>query len=340
MPLLVQLAQRLLLMCGVVFGVMTIMFVLSRVLPASPAELMLGGRPSLEMIKNVEAELGLDQPLPNQYIRFISEAVRGDFGNSLLTQRPVLTEVRERLGATFELTTLAIVLVLLIGLPIGILSAVRQNSVLDNAARTVAVAGVAIPSFILAMSLQILFYGVLGWLPLQGRVDASIALDNPIKSVTGLFLVDSLLTGNWEGFSNAAAHIVLPLVTLTILLLSTVTRITRNMMIEVLKEEYIRTAFAYGLPKRAIYYRYALKATFIPILTVVGLTYGQLLGGAVVVEHVFDWPGLGSFLVSSIAQNDYPASLGATLFLAGIYLLVNLIVDLLYAVVDPRLRTA
>ncbi|MER9426847.1 ABC transporter permease [Mesorhizobium sp. M0317] len=338
--MVVQLVQRLLLLIGVVFGVITIMFLLSRVLPASPAELMLGGRPSLEMVEKVEAELGLDKPLPVQYFAFIGNAMRGEFGNSLLTQRPVLLEVRERLGATFELTTLAIVLVLLIGLPVGILSAVRQNSMLDNVARTIAVAGVAIPSFILAMSLQILFYGALGWLPLQGRVDSSIVLDNPIRSVTGLYLVDALLTGNWEGFMSAAAHIALPLVTLTILLLSTVTRITRNMMVEVLKEEYIRTAFAYGLPKSAIYYRYALKATLIPILTIVGLTYGQLLGGAVVVEYVFDWPGLGSFLVSSIAQNDYPASLGATLFLAGIYLLVNLIVDLLYAVVDPRLRTA
>ncbi|APG86929.1 D,D-dipeptide transport system permease protein DdpB (plasmid) [Sinorhizobium americanum CCGM7] len=292
------------------------------------------------MVAKVNAELGLDKPLPVQYFRFLGDVARGEFGNSLLTKRPVLTEVRERLGTTFELTTFAIVLVLLIGLPVGILSAVRQNSMVDNAARTVAVAGVAIPSFILAMSLQILFYGALGWLPLQGRIDPSVAIDTPIEPMTGLYLVDSLLGRNWEAFLSAAAHIILPLATLTILLLSTVTRITRNMMVEVLKEEYIRTAFAYGLPKRAIYNRYALKATLIPILTVVGLSYGQLLGGAVVVEYVFDWPGLGSFLVSSIAQNDYPASIGATLFLAGIYLLVNLIVDVLYAVVDPRLRTA
>ncbi|ESW65311.1 peptide ABC transporter permease [Mesorhizobium sp. LSJC280B00] len=316
------------------------MFVLSRVLPASPAELMLGGRPSFEMIAKAEAELGLDRPLAVQYLNFIGSAIRGELGDSLLTKRPVLLEVRERFGATFELTTLAMVLVLLIGVPIGVLSAVRQNSMLDNVVRTISVAGVAIPSFILAMSLQLLFYGALGWLPLQGRVDTSILLRNPIKPITGLFLIDAPLTGNWEGFTSALAHIALPLLTLTILLLATVTRITRNMMIEVLKEEYIRTAFAYGLPKSAIYYQYALKATLIPILTVIGLTYGNLLGGAVVVESVFDWPGLGSFVVSSIAQNDYPASLGATLFLAGTYLLINLIVDLLYPVVDPRLRTA
>ncbi|TIX86217.1 MAG: ABC transporter permease [Mesorhizobium sp.] len=340
MPMAMYLAQRILMIVGVVLGVATIMFILSRVLAPSPAELMLGGRPPVEMIAEVNAELGLDRPLAVQYLDFIGNVLRGKFGNSLLTKRPVLLEVRERFGATFELTTLAMVLVLLIGIPIGILSAVRQNSIMDNVARTVSVAGVAIPSFILAMSLQLLFYGALGWLPLQGRVDTSILLGDPIRPITGLFLIDAPLTGNWEGFTSALAHIALPLLTLTILLLATVTRITRNMMIEVLKEEYIRTAFAYGLPKSAIYYRYALKATLIPILTVVGLTYGYLLGGAVVVESVFDWPGLGAFVVSSIAQNDYPASLGATLFLAGTYLLVNLIVDLLYAVVDPRLRTA
>jgi len=338
MFMVMQLGQRLLMIVGVVLGVMTIMFVLSRVLPASPAQLMLGGRPSVEMVAKAEAELGLNKPLAVQYLNFMSGVVRGEFGNSLLTKRPVLLEVRERLGATFELTTLAIVLVLLIGVPIGALSAVRQNSMPDNVARTISLAGAAMPSFILAMSLQILFYGTLGWLPLQGRLDPSILLDHPITPITGLFLIDALLTRNWVGFSSALSHIILPLLTLTTLLLATITRITRNMMVDVLKEEYIRTAFAYGLPKSVIYYRYALKATLIPILTIVGLTYGQLLGGAVVVEYIFDWPGLGSFLVSSIAQNDYPASLGATLFLASIYLLVNLIVDLLYAVVDPRLR--
>ncbi|MCW0002148.1 ABC transporter permease [Pararhizobium sp. YC-54] len=335
-----HLVQRLLMIVGVVLGVVTIMFVLSRVLAPSPAELMLGGRPPAEMIAKMNEELGLNKPLAVQYVSFIGNVLRGELGNSLLTKRPVAQEVIERFGATFELTTLAMALVLLIGIPIGIVSAVKHNSLIDNIVRTVSVAGVAIPSFILAMALQILFYGVLGWLPLQGRVDTSILLDHPIKPITGLFLVDSLLGGNWEGFLSALAHIALPLFALTILLLATVTRITRNMMIEVLKEEYIRTAFAYGLPRATIYYRYALKATLIPVLTVIGLTYGYLLGGAVVIETVFDWPGLGSFVVSSIAQNDYPASLGATLFLAVAYLMVNLIVDLLYAVVDPRLRTA
>lgn len=331
-------AQRLLLMVGIILGVVAISFVLSRVLPSSPAELMLGGRPSAERIAAAEVELGLDQPLLVQFLKYVGELSQGEFGNSLRTGRPVLTEVSERIGATFELTTIAIVFVMLLGVPLGVLSAVRQNSALDNFARAISVAGVAIPSFMLAMVLQMVFYGELGWLPLQGRLDPLVSLDSPIYPITRLHLIDGLLTGNWDGFFSALAHIALPILTLVVLLLATVTRITRNMMVEVLKEEYIRTAFAYGVPKSSIYYRHALKATLIPMLTIVGLTYGQLLGGAVVVEYIFDWPGLGGFLVFSIIENDYPASLGTTLFLAGIYLMINLIVDLLYFAVDPRLR--
>ena len=325
-------------MVGITLGVVTITFFLSRVLPGSPAELMLGQRPTAEQIVEAEAQLGLDQPILVQYVDYISDIAQGDFGKSLRTGQPVLTEVSNRIGATFELTTLTIVLVILIGVPLGVFSAVRQNSLLDNVARTIAVGGVAIPSFMLAMIMQMVFYGSLGWLPLQGRLDPIASIDAPIEHITRLYLIDAPLTGNWSGFVSALAHIALPLLTLTILVLASVTRITRNMMVEVLKEEYIRTAFAYGIPKRTVYYRYALRATLIPLLTVVGLTYGTLLGGAIVVEFVFDWPGLGGFLVFSIIANDYPAAVGATLFLAGIFLMINLIVDLLYFAVDPRLK--
>jgi len=204
--------------------------------------------------------------------------------------------------------------------------------------RAGAVGGVAIPAFILAMMLQIVFYGQLNWFPIQGRIDSSILLDDPFARVTGLFLIDTLIAGEWGAFKSAVSHLILPTLTLSIVTLATVTRITRNMMVEVLGEDYIRTAFAYGIPSRKIYFSYALRATLIPMLTVIGLTYGYLLGGAVVVEFVFDWPGLGGFLVFSIVQNDFPAVLGTTLFLSGAYLSINLVVDLLYLVVDPRLR--
>ena len=331
-------AQRLLLMIGILLGVLTITFILSRVLPGSPVELMLGHRPTPELIEATKKELGLDQPLIIQYFTYIGEVVQGEFGKSLRTGRPVLEEVGKRIGATLELTTLAIFFVVLIGVPLGVISAVRQNSILDNGLRATTIAGMAFPAFMLAMMLQMLFYGELGWLPLQGRLDSEVLLDLTFPRHTGFFLLDTLMTGDWRAFGSAAQHIVLPALTLVIITLATVTRITRNMMVEVLSEEFIRTASAYGLPSRRIHYGYALKATLIPLLTVVGLTYGYLLGGAVVVEFVFDWPGLGGFMVFSISQNDFPAVMGTTLFLATAYLMINLVVDLLYFVVDPRLR--
>ena len=327
------------MMVGILFGVLTIAFVLGRVLPNSPATLMLGDRPTAEQVARAEEELGLNKPILVQYALYMGQIIQGNFGESLRTHQPVLVEIRNRMGATIELTTLAIIIVVLVGVPLGVLSAVRQNSWADNLIRAGAVGGVAIPAFILAMVLQIIFYGGLNWFPIQGRIDSNILLDVPFAQVTGLFLIDTLLAGEWGAFKSALSHIFLPTLTLSIVTLATVTRITRNMMVEVLGEEFIRTAFAYGIPSRRIYFYYALKATLIPMLTVIGLTYGYLLGGAVVVEFVFDWPGLGGFLVFSIVQNDFPAVLGTTLFLSATYLLINLIVDLLYFVVDPRLRT-
>ena len=332
-------AQRLIMMIGILFGVLTITFFLSRVLPSSPANLILGDRPTAEQVALAEEELGLNRPLLVQYALYMGQIAQGKFGQSLRTKQPVLTEIRNRMGATIELTTLAIIIVVLVGVPLGVLSAVRQNSWIDNLARAGAVGGVAIPAFILAMVLQIIFYGQLDWLPIQGRIDSIILLDVPFAKITGLYLIDTLLAGEWEAFKSAARHIILPTLTLSIVTLASVVRITRNMMVEVLGEEYIRTAFADGVPRHSIYYRHALKATLIPMLTVIGLVYGYLLGGAVVVEFVFDWPGLGGFLVFSIVQNDFPAVIGTTLFLAAAYLTINLIVDLLYFVVDPRLRT-
>lgn len=326
------------MMVGILIGVLTIAFVLGRVLPNSPATLILGDRPTAEQVQRAEEELGLNKPLFVQYALYMGQVARGNFGQSLRTKQPVLVEIRNRMGATIELTTAAMVIVVLLGVPLGVFSAVKQNSLLDNLVRAGAVGGVAIPAFILAMMLQIVFYGQLNWFPIQGRIDSSILLDDPFARVTGLFLIDTLIAGEWGAFKSAVSHLILPTLTLSIVTLATVTRITRNMMVEVLGEDYIRTAFAYGIPSRKIYFSYALRATLIPMLTVIGLTYGYLLGGAVVVEFVFDWPGLGGFLVFSIVQNDFPAVLGTTLFLSGAYLSINLVVDLLYLVVDPRLR--
>lgn len=331
-------AQRLVMMVGILFGVLTITFMLSRVLPSSPVEMMLGHRPTPEQVEVARKALGLDRPLYEQFFLYLRNVARGDLGTSLFTGRPVVEDLSSRAAATFELTTYAMVFVILIGVPLGVLSAVRQNSLLDHGARAVSIAGMALPLFLIGMLLQMLFYGQLGWLPLQGRMDSIVLLDNPFDRTTGLFTVDAALAGQWTAFWDALWHLVLPVASLTLASLAVVTRITRNVMVEVLEEDYIRTAWAYGYAPKKVYFLFALKPTLIPMLTVIGLTYGFMLGGSVVIEYVFDWPGLGGYVVGAISRNDYPAVMGVTMFLSIIYLTVNLIVDLLYHAVDPRLR--
>lgn len=328
------------MMVGILIGVLTITFALSRILPGSPIEMMLGHRPTQEQIDLTKAEFGLDKPIPVQFYNYVTGVVKGDFGISLRTRRPVLEDLVERMTATFELTTLAVILVIGLGIPLGVLSAVRQNTISDHITRGFSIAGMALPVFLIGMVLQMTFYGWLNWLPLQGRMNVEVLLDFPFERITGIYLLDTLLTGQWEAFRSACLHLVLPVLTLSIASLSIVIRITRNTMVEVLNEDFIRTARAFGLPDRLVYYRYALRATLIPMMTVIGLTYGFMLGGSVVVEYVFDWPGLGGYVVGAIIKNDFPAVMGVTMFLATIYLAINLLVDLLYYVVDPRLREA
>ncbi|GAB5467553.1 MAG: ABC transporter permease [Rhodospirillales bacterium] len=333
-------AQRVGLMIGTLFGVMLVTFVLSRVLPGSPVEMMLGAKPTQEQIDAARIALGLDQPLYLQFFDYLADLLRGDFGTSLRTSQPVFDDLFERMTATVEITTPAVILVVLIGVPLGVLSAVRRNSLLDHSARGLSIAGVALPLFLIAMLLQMLFYGALGWFPLQGRMESNILLDYPFDRVTGFYMIDTLLAGQWPAFFSALHHAALPILSLTLASLAIVTRITRSTMSEALNEDFVRTAMAYGLPKRTIYFRYALKATLIPMLTVVGLTYGYMLGGSIVVEYIFDWPGLGGYVVGSILKSDFPAVMGVTIFLATAYLTINLLVDLLYFAVDPRLRAS
>lgn len=331
-------AHRLLMMVGILFGVLIITFGLSRILPGSPVEMMLGAKPTQEQIDQARDRLGLDEPLPRQFLIYLNNAVRGDFGTSLRTGQPVTRDIANRASATVELVVISLGLSLLLGVPLGVISAVRQDSWVDHTARAVSIAGVALPAFFIGMLLQMLFYGALDWLPLQARIGAEVLLDHPFETVTGLYLVDTLLDGNWIAFRSAASHLALPVITMTLATIAIVTRNARAMMVDVLGEDYILTSRAYGVPNRIIHYRYALKATLIPVLTVVGLTFGYMLGGSVVVEYVFDWPGLGGYVVGALINNDFPAVMGITLVLATAYLMINLAVDLAYHLVDPRLR--
>lgn len=330
--------HRVFAMLGVVIGVVIIMFVLTRVLPGSNIETLLGSRPTLEQIARVRADLGLDQPMMTQLLTYFGQVLRGDFGVSIATGQPVIEDISSRFLATLELVTLALILSLIIGVPVGILSAINDNGLLDNSIRLVTLAGFALPNFLLAILLQLVFFVYLDLLPLGQRIDDLIFIDNPFDDITGFYLIDPLLQGNFTAWASAVAHLVLPVLTLTLATLSSFVRITRNMVIETLARDHFKTMLAYRLDRRSLYGRYALKATFIPLLTVVGLVYGVLLGSSAIVESIFDWPGLGGYMISSLIHNDIPAFMGVTIVFALFYLAINLLIDLAYFFLDPRLR--
>lgn len=325
------------MLMAILFGVFTITFLLTRVLPSSPVEMMLGAKPTAEQIAAATIALGLDLPLWQQFLSYLKGALSGDLGTSLRTGQAVSTEILSHMMATLELVTIAITISVLMGVPVGIWAAVRKNTLVDQGARGVSIIGIAVPSFFLAIILQMIFYGGLGWFPLQGRMAAEVMLDANFATVTGLYLIDTAIAGEWIAFKNAFHHMVLPVMTLSLATFAIFVRTTRNLMVEVLNQDYIRTGHAFGLPAKKINFFYALKATLVPLLTVVGLTYGFMLGNSVIVEAVFDWPGIGRYVVDAVVTNDFPAVMGVTLMLSGSYLLVNFLVDIIYFFVDPRL---
>jgi len=328
---------RLGMMAGVLLGVLLLTFLISRLLPGSPVEALLGAKPTAEQIAAARLALGLDRPIYEQFAVYVWHALHGDLGRSLASGQPVLAEMTRRAGASFELVTISLVVALGIGVPLGMRSAVAQDRGFDHLVRAITLAGMALPSFFIGMLLQMLFYGSAGWLPLQGRLSDDVLLDHPFDPVTGLALVDSLLAGEPAAFGSALAHLVLPVATLALATVAVVTRNTRALMIDALGADHIRTFRAYGLAESRIQYRYALRATLIPLLTIIGLTYGYMLGGSIVVETIFDWPGLGAYAVNALVSNDFPAVMGVTILLATVYLTINLLVDLTYYAVDPRL---
>jgi peptide/nickel transport system permease protein len=331
------LLQRLASLLAIVLGMVALVFGLSRTLPGSPAQLMLGAKPTAEQIAQARQELGLDQPLPLQFALYATRLAQGDLGRSLRTNQPVAQEIGSRLAASAELVTFSLLLSVLVGVPLGIWAATRRGAAADITLRAGAVALVAVPAFFLGILLQMLFYGTLGWLPLQGRVDGTLAADAAALSRTGWLLLDAVLAGRRDLFGSALSHLALPVLTLAAATLAMVIRVSRNLMVEVLQSDHVRTARAYGIPAHRIHFRWALKATLVPLLTIVGLTYGLMLGGSVVVEFVFDWPGIGGYIVEAVAGNDFPAVVGVTLTVSTLYLLINLVVDLLYLRLDPQL---
>lgn len=318
----------------VVAGVCVITFVISHLIPGDPARLLAGERASDEIVRHIRHQLGLDLPLWQQFIRYVSALLHGDLGTSIRTGRPVLEDLKAFFPATLELAFCALAIALVVGIPLGILSAVYRNRWTDHLVRLLALTGISTPAFWLGLGVIVLFYGKLNWLPGSGRLDDWL---DPPAHVTGFYLIDALLAGDIEVFINAVQHLLLPAATLAFVHLGIVARQIRSAMLEQLGEDYIRTALASGLPRWTIILRYALPNALIPSVTVLGLALGDLLYGAVLTETVFAWPGMGAWVVTSIQALDFPAVMGFAIVVSFAYVLVNLIVDLLYLWIDPRM---
>ncbi len=323
-------------MAFVLLGVTVVTFLLVRVVPSDAAAIYAGPRARPEQIEEARHILGLDRPLYVQYGIYVRDLVQGDWGTSLRTRRPVLGDILNFLPYSLQLVFLSLLLSIVVGVSLGALTAHRRGSWVDNSTRVLAIGGVSMPSFVLAVLLQILFFRILGLLPVSNELDITVAQAHPITQITGMTAVDALVTGNFVAFFNAMEHLVLPVLTLAAFSAGVITRMTRSAMLESLGQDYIRMAKAMGVPTRTIVLRYALKNAMAPVLTVIGLEFAYLLVGTFFVERIFALPGLGTYATTSMLSLDYPAIMGITVLLALVYVFVNLIIDLVIARLDPR----
>jgi ABC-type dipeptide/oligopeptide/nickel transport system permease component len=332
--LLKYIFKRIALLIPVLIGVSIMVFVVMHIFTSDPASIILGQHATADQIAKLRQTLGLNDPLYMQYWHFLKDALGGNLGDSLITKTSVSKELLSRFPATIELALAAIILASIFGITIGVISAVKQNSIADYLSMVAALLGVSMPIFWLGLILIVIFAVQLRWLPVSGRIQIGLEPDH----VTGLYLIDSLITGNMTAFMDALKHIALPAIALASYSTAIIARMTRSTMLEIISQDYIRTARAKGLFEGAVVIVHALKNAMIPIITVIGLQLGSLLGGAVLTETVFAWPGVGSFTVEAIMKSDYPIVQGAVLMMATVFVLVNLIVDILYAYLDPRIK--
>ncbi len=319
-------------------GVVIVTFLLTRVLPGDPATYFAGPVASPEAIAAIRAQLGLDQPLPTQFARYVADLFRGDLGTSLTTGQPVLRELANRLPASAELTLLGLLLSVLVAVPLGILAALRQGSWVDHLCRVLTTAGVSLPVFFTGLLAVYVFYFVLGWAPAPlGRLDSF--LSEPAR-VTGFLLLDAAIAGNAEVLAAAASQLALPVLTLALFALAPLARITRASMLSVLSSDFIRTARASGLNGRTVVLAYAFRNAMLPVVTTLGMVFSFLLGANVLVEKVFAWPGVGSYAVEALIASDFAPVQGFVLAMAILYIALNLAIDLLYGLIDPRAKVA
>lgn len=318
-------------------GMTLISFILSQAVPADPITANLGEQAASnpEVVAAFRHRWGLDRPLPEQYGIYLWNVLHGDLGTSITTKQPVIQDLRRHLPATIELAVAAMTISIVVGIPLGVLAAARRDGPIDQVARVVSLIGVSMPIFWLGLVAIVIFYAWLGWAPPPGRLNARL---EPPPFVTGFVLIDALLAGRTPVVIDALKHLILPALVLSSYSLGVITRVMRGGMLEVLGEDYVRTARAKGVGERAVMIRHAARNSLIPTLTVIGLSFGGLLSGAVVTETVFSWPGLGLYAFRSATSLDFPAIMGVGIVVATVYVLVNLVVDVAYGLLDPRIR--
>ncbi|ADU92973.1 ABC transporter permease [Geobacillus sp. Y412MC52] len=326
--------RRVLMVIPVLFGMSLVVFFMIRAIPGNPAQVILGQKATKEAVAALTHKLGLDEPWYVQYVKYIGGLLHGDLGESIRTGAPIAEEIWPYLAATIELSLAAMLIAVIIGVNAGIISAWFQNSWFDYIAMVLALIGVSMPIFWLGLMEQWLFSIELDWLPTSGREDVR----NPVEPITHLYLIDTLLSGNADQFWQVMQHLVLPSMALATIPMAIIARMTRSSMLEVMKSDYIRTARAKGLSMFWVVYKHSLKNAIIPVLTVIGLQTGLLLGGAILTETIFSWPGIGRYIYDAIGYRDYPVIQSGILIIATIFIFINLIVDLLYAIIDPRIK--
>ena len=334
--MLMMILKRMMMAVPSLIGVVIVTFLLTRALPGDPAAYFAGPAATTEAIQQIRVKLGLDKPLYIQFVRYVEDLAHGDLGNSLTTGQPVGQEIKTRLPASAELTLLGLIVSVLIAVPLGILAATRPNSLIDHSCRVIATAGVSLPVFFTGLILIYVFYYHLGWAPPPlGRLDIFFS---PPPQVTGFYLIDSLIAGDGEVFVAALKQLILPALTLAIFSLAPIARMTRASMLAVLSSDFVRTARASGLAPFTVVITYAFRNAMLPVITTLGMVFSFLLGANVLVEKVFAWPGIGSFAVEALIASDFAPLQGFVLTMAVMYVALNLIIDILYGLIDPRVR--
>jgi peptide/nickel transport system permease protein len=334
-PLRYRILQRISSIVPVVFLAITVVFFISRLIPGDPARLIAGKFATEEQVQKIREEYYLDKPIAIQYVLYLGHTLQGDFGTSMHTRRPVIKDIRKFFPATIELALVSIFLVIVIGVPLGVVSAIKKDKFPDHVARFFALGGVSAPVFWIGILMQILLFYKLGLLPVGDRLTYGI---DPPTDITGFYTLDSIVTGNWKVLWDAIHHMIMPAVLLAVSSMSSVVRQTRNEMLKVMKEDYILFHNAYGLSKGSVIFKYALRNALTPTVSVLGLVFGLMLSRSFLVETVCGWPGIGRYVAMAVLSSDFPAIVGATLIISFSYALINLVVDIAYMLINPKVR--